>query len=121
MLPWFPYVLTLAVALFAISTMITWGYYGQKAWTYLFGRSTVSERIYQAVFCLFVVVGSVLTLGAVLDFADAVLFLLALFNIIGLYLLAPVVKEEVAAFRAARRSGEVVEMAPAERRAASRT
>jgi alanine or glycine:cation symporter, AGCS family len=120
-LPWFPYVLTLAVALFAISTMITWGYYGQKAWTYLFGRSTVSERIYQAVFCLFVVVGSVLTLGAVLDFADAVLFLLALFNIIGLYLLAPVVKEEVAAFRAARRSGEVVEMAPAERRAASRT
>ena len=56
------------------------------------------------IFCLFVVVGSVLTLGAVLDFADAVLFLLALFNIIGLFLLAPVVKEEVAAFRAARRS-----------------
>ena len=115
-LPWFPYVLTLAVALFAISTMITWGYYGQKAWTYLFGRSTVSERIYQVVYCLFVVVGSVLTLGAVLDFADAVLFLLALFNIIGLYLLAPVVKEEVQAFRAARRNGDVVEMSPAERR-----
>ncbi|GAA4852780.1 alanine/glycine:cation symporter family protein [Actinomycetospora corticicola] len=118
-LPWFPYVLTLAVALFAISTMITWGYYGQKAWTYLFGRSTVSERVYQAVFSLFVVIGSVLTLGSVLDFADAVLFLLALFNIIGLYLLAPVVKQEVDAFRAARRSGEVVEMAPAERRAST--
>ncbi len=118
-LPWFPYVLTLAVALFAISTMITWGYYGQKAWTYLFGRSTVSERVYQAVFSLFVVIGSVLTLGSVLDFADAVLFLLALFNIIGLYLLAPVVKQEVEAFRAARRSGEVLEMAPAERRAST--
>jgi alanine or glycine:cation symporter, AGCS family len=120
-LPWFPYVLTLAVALFAISTMITWGYYGQKAWTYLFGRTAVSERVYQVVFCLFVVVGSVLTLGAVLDFADAVLFLLALFNITGLYLLAPVVKEEVEAFRAARRNGDVVEMAPAERRATTRS
>ena len=114
-------VLTLAVAQFAFSTRITWGYYGQKAWTYLFGRSTVSERIYQVVFCLFVVVGSVLTLGAVLDFADAVLFLLALFNITGLYLLAPVVKREVEAFGAARRSGEVVEMSPAERQREARS
>ncbi|MFR9803457.1 alanine/glycine:cation symporter family protein [Pseudonocardia sp. RS010] len=112
-IPWFPYVLTLAVALFAISTIITWGYYGQKAWTYLFGRSTVSERLYQVVFTLFVVAGSVLTLGAVLDFADAVLFLLALFNIAGLYLLAPVVKREVKDFRAKLRSGEISEVAPA--------
>lgn len=119
-LPWFPYVLTLAVALFAISTMITWGYYGEKAWTYLFGRSTLSVRTYQGIFCFFIVVGSVLTLGAVLDFADAVLFLLALFNITGLYILAPVVKEEVEAFRASRRSGEVVEMSPTERRAEDR-
>jgi alanine or glycine:cation symporter, AGCS family len=106
-LPWFPYVLTLAVALFALSTIITWGYYGQKAWTYLFGLSPVSERVYQIVFCLFVVVGSVLTLGSVLSFADAVLFLLALFNIIGLYLLAPVVKREVMEYREKMRSGEV--------------
>jgi AGCS family alanine or glycine:cation symporter len=116
-LPWFPYVLALAVALFAISTMITWGYYGQKAWTYLFGRGVLVQRAYIGVYCLFVVVGSVLTLGAVLDFADSVLFLLALVNIIGLYILAPVVKEEVAAFRDKRRSGEVVEMDPADRRA----
>lgn len=114
-LPWFPYVLTLAVALFAISTMITWGYYGQKAWTYLFGKTIVAERIYQAVFCFFVIVGSVLTLGSVLDFADAVLFLLAVFNIIGLYLLAPVVKREVQAFRDKVRSGEVTEVDPSER------
>ena len=72
-------------------------------------------------FCLFVVIGSMLALGAVLDFADAVLFLLPLFSITGLYLLAPVVKEEVAAFRAARHSGDVVQMAPAERRATTRT
>lgn len=114
-LPWFPYVLTLAVALFALSTMITWGYYGQKAWTYLFGKSRLTERIYQGVFCFFVVVGSVLSLGSVLDFADAVLFLLSVFNIIGLYLLAPVVKKEVREFREKRRRGEVRELEPAER------
>jgi alanine or glycine:cation symporter, AGCS family len=109
-LPWFPYVLTVAVVLFAISTIITWGYYGQKAWTYLFGRSTLSERLYQAVFTLFVVVGSVLTLGSVLSFADAVLFLLALVNIIGLYLLAPVVKREMRDFSERLRTGDVTEV-----------
>ena len=106
-LPWFPYVLTIAVALFALSTLITWAYYGQKAWTYLFGKSRTSERVYQLIFCLFIVAGSVLTLGSVLSFADAVLFLLALFNIIGLYLLVPVVKEELASFHGKIRSGEV--------------
>lgn len=114
-LPWFPYVLTVAVALFAISTMITWGYYGQKAWTFLFGKSVLTERIYQVVFVLFTVVGSVLTLGSVLSFADAVLFLLALVNIIGLYILAPVVKQEVRSFREKMRSGEVREIDPKEK------
>ncbi|MFP5021320.1 alanine/glycine:cation symporter family protein [Pseudonocardia phyllosphaerae] len=114
-LPWFPIVLALAVSLFAISTMITWGYYGQKAWTYLFGKSVLAERVYQAVFCFFVVVGSVLSLGSVLDFADAVLFLLAIFNILGLYLLAPVVKREMRAFREKLRSGEITEVEPHER------
>ncbi|MFD7659708.1 alanine/glycine:cation symporter family protein [Actinosynnema sp. NPDC059797] len=99
-LPWFPYVLTVAVVLFAVSTIITWSYYGEKAWTYLFGKSRGTEMAYRVVFCAFTVVGSVLTLGSVLDFADAVLFALALFNIIGLYLLAPVVKRELAEFRA---------------------
>lgn len=114
-LPWFPYVLTLAVALFAISTMITWGYYGQKAWTYLFGRSILTERLYQAIFVFFIVVGSVLTLGSVLSFADAVLFLLALVNIIGLYILAPVVKREVRDFRDKLRSGEIREVDESEK------
>lgn len=106
-LPWFPYVLTVAIALFALSTLITWAYYGQEAWTYLFGKSPLTERLYQVIFCVFIVIGSVLTLGAVLSFADAVLFLLALFNIIGLYLRAPVVKKEVQEYREKLRPGEV--------------
>ncbi|GAA4621320.1 alanine/glycine:cation symporter family protein [Saccharopolyspora hordei] len=101
----FPYVLTLAVALFAISTIITWGYYGQRAWLYLFGKSKAKERVYNVLFCVFTVVGSVLTLGSVLDFADAVLFALALFNIIGLYIMIPVVKRELAAYREKLRTG----------------
>ncbi|WP_141999436.1 alanine/glycine:cation symporter family protein [Amycolatopsis cihanbeyliensis] len=106
-LPWFPYVLTLAVALFALSTLITWSYYGQKAWTSLFGKSKTSERIYQIIFLAFVVAGSVLTVGTVIDFADAMLFLTALFNIIGLYLLMPVVKRELKSFRDKIKSGEI--------------
>ncbi|MBY4130275.1 alanine:cation symporter family protein [Rhodococcus fascians] len=102
-LPWFPYVLTLAVALFALSTAITWAYYGLQAWTSLFGRSRLSRSFFNIMFCVFTVIGTVLSLGSVLDFADATLFLLALVNITGLYLLLPVVKRELSEYMAMRR------------------
>ncbi|MEU1890845.1 alanine/glycine:cation symporter family protein [Streptomyces pristinaespiralis] len=108
-MPWFPYILTIAVMLFAISTVLTWGYYGLKAWTYLFGRSKASETIYKALYTLFAVAGSLLTLQTLIDMADAVLFMLAVINIIGLYLLAPVVKRELNSFLEfvrARKAGE---------------
>ncbi|MEU7735860.1 alanine/glycine:cation symporter family protein [Streptomyces griseus] len=105
-LPWFPYVLTVAVLLFAISTVLTCGYYGLKAWTYLFGRSTVSETVYKSLYTLFAVAGSLLTLQTLIDLADAVLFSLAVINIIGLYLLAPVVKRELNTFLAYVRERE---------------
>ncbi|MFH9067897.1 alanine/glycine:cation symporter family protein [Streptomyces alboflavus] len=94
-LPWFPHLLTVAVLLFAFSTVLTWGYYGLKAWTHLFGRSKVSEITYKVLYSAGCVLGSLLTLGKLFDLADAVLFMLAVFNIIGLYLLAPVVKREL--------------------------
>ncbi|WP_405508890.1 alanine:cation symporter family protein [Streptomyces cyaneofuscatus] len=94
-LPWFPYILTVAVMLFAISTVLTWGYYGLKSWTYLFGRSRTSETVYKSLYTLFAVAGSLLTLETLISLADAVLFTLAVVNIIGLYLLAPVVKREL--------------------------
>ncbi|MDG4859681.1 alanine/glycine:cation symporter family protein [Streptomyces sp. T-3] len=99
-MPWFPYILTVAVILFAISTVLTWGYYGLKAWTYLFGRSKASETIYKVLYTVFAVAGSLLTLQTLIDMADAVLFTLAVINIIGLYLLAPVVKRELNNFLA---------------------
>ncbi len=97
-LPWFPYLLTVAVLLFAFSTILTWGYYGLKAWSYLFGRSRASETVFKAVWSLFVVAGALLSLDSLISLADSALFLLSVFNIIGLYLLAPVVKRELDSF-----------------------
>ncbi|MGK5500099.1 alanine/glycine:cation symporter family protein [Streptomyces sp. URMC 125] len=92
---WFPYVLAVAVFLFAISTLITWGYYGLKTWTYFFGRSRASETTFNVLFCLVVVTGAVMSLGSLVEMADSFLFLAAVFNIIGLYFLAPVVRREL--------------------------
>ncbi|NGN66782.1 alanine:cation symporter family protein [Streptomyces sp. A7024] len=97
-IPWFPYVLALAVLLFALSTVITWGYYGMKCWTYLFGRGKASEAIYKVTFCVMVVLGALLSLGTLVSMADAFLFMAAVFNIIGLYFLAPLVKKELKKF-----------------------
>ncbi|MDN3269234.1 alanine/glycine:cation symporter family protein [Streptomyces sp. MA15] len=97
-LPWFPNLLTVAVLLFAFSTILTWGYYGLKAWAYLFGRSKTSETVFKAVWSVFVIAGSLLSLDSLISLADSALFLLSVFNIIGLYLLAPVVKRELDSF-----------------------
>lgn len=92
---WSPYPLALVATLFAISTMIAWSYYGLKGWTYLFGENRGAEAIFKIIFCAFVVLGSSIQLGAVLDFSDAMVFLICVPNILGLYLLAPVVQREL--------------------------
>jgi len=97
--PWFPYVLSLAVILFAFSTMISWSYYGQQAWAYLFGRSKGVELSYNLLFCSAIVVGAALTLGQVTDFSDAMIFAMGVPNLIGVYILLPVIKRELKDFR----------------------
>ena len=92
---WFPWVLTVAVVLFAFSTMISWSYYGLKAWTYLFGESRATDTVYKMLFLTFVVIGSSMQLGSVIDFSDAMIFAMAFPNIIGIYFLLPVVKREL--------------------------
>jgi AGCS family alanine or glycine:cation symporter len=115
-LPQFPVILAIAVALFAFSTLITWSYYSMKAWTTLFGRTSHSELIFKVVFCLFTVVGTVMTFDSVLTFADSMLFLCAIVNLLACYLLLPKVREEVRAFREGRRNGQITEV-PVEERA----
>ncbi|MCB1380024.1 MAG: alanine:cation symporter family protein, partial [Alphaproteobacteria bacterium] len=103
----FPYVLAIAVVLFAFSTMISWSYYGLKSWTYLFGEGKTTEISYKVLFCVFVVIGAAMNLGAVIDFSDAAIFAMALPNIIGLYLLMPVVKREMDSYLSRLKSGEI--------------
>ena len=98
---WFPYVLTVAVVLFAFSSMISWSYYGYQAWSFLFGRSKRTEYAYKILFCLFVIVGSAASLGSVFNFSDAMIFAMMVPNMIGLFLLAPKVKEELVRFKTA--------------------
>ncbi|AYN67027.1 amino acid carrier protein [Euzebyella marina] len=92
---WFPYVLALAVFLFAFSTMISWSYYGMRAWTYLFGKSKKSEMIYKIMFLIFVVIGASVSLGAVLDFSDMMILAMSFPNIIGLYIMSGEVKTDL--------------------------
>jgi AGCS family alanine or glycine:cation symporter len=83
---WFPIVLSLAVFLFAFSTMISWSYYGERSWAYLFGDRTT--MIYKVLFVIFVFIGSVVRLSAVLDFSDMMILSMAFPNILGCYLLS---------------------------------
>jgi AGCS family alanine or glycine:cation symporter len=93
--PWFPIVLAVAVVLFAFSTMMSWSYYGLKAWTYLFGESRAMDLLFKLIFCCFTVLGASMNLGPVIDFSDSMIFAMAIPNIIGLYVLMPVVRGEV--------------------------
>jgi AGCS family alanine or glycine:cation symporter len=92
---WAPYPLAVAALLFAFSTSISWSYYGLKGWTYLFGEAKVTELIFKIIFCAFIALGCMIQLAAVLEFSDAMIFLIAIPNIIGLYLYAPEVKREI--------------------------
>lgn len=92
---WFPYVLTVAVVLFAFSTMISWSYYGFQGWAYLFGRTKKMEYAYKLLFCVFIIIGSAASLGSVIGFSDAMIFAMMVPNMIGLVLLAPKVKDEL--------------------------
>ncbi len=105
--PWFPNVLAIAVILFAFSTMISWSYYGMKATGYLFGDNQTAENVYKVIFCIFTVLGAVTALDSVLGFSDAAIFLMSVPNVIGLYILARVLKKELSQYRAKIASGEI--------------
>nr|WP_299074563.1 alanine/glycine:cation symporter family protein [uncultured Allomuricauda sp.] len=94
-IPGFRYVLTIAIILFAFSTMISWSYYGLQSWKYLFGRGRTADIVYKVLFLLFVVIGAAATLDAVIKFSDAMILALVFPNMIGLLFLFPKVREEM--------------------------
>jgi len=99
-IPGFSWLLTLAVVLFAVSTMLSWSYYGLQAWKFLFGKGKVADIVYKVLFLFFVVVGASISLGAVIDFSDAMIFAMVFPNVIGLILLSPKVREELKTYKA---------------------
>jgi alanine or glycine:cation symporter, AGCS family len=104
---WFPGVLSLAVILFALSTMISWSYYGLKSWTYLFGESKVADLSYKAIFCLFVILGSAISAKSVFDFGDAMIFAMCFPNVLGLYFMAGEVRTDLKDYLKRVETGEI--------------
>lgn len=111
----FPVVLTICVMLFAFSTMLAHSYYGKKALGYLFGNSRTAENVYSAVFLVVIVLGSAGTVASVTALADSLLFLMAIPNLIGLYLMAGVVRREILGFHRDVREGRISEVPPEDR------
>ncbi len=95
---WFPYVLSITVFLFAYSTMISWSYYGLKCTTYLFGEDDKVEAVYKILYCTFIVIGASAELSNIILFTDSMVLAMAIPNIIGLYLLAPEIREDLRAY-----------------------
>ncbi|MFT5137770.1 MAG: AGCS family alanine or glycine:cation symporter [Arenicella sp.] len=93
---WFPYLLSFAVLMFAISTMVSWAYYGSIAWSYLVGNSPIMDLLYKVIFCSFTVIGASVSLNSVIDISDSMFFSMAIANIVGLYMLAPSIKLDLA-------------------------
>ena len=106
-LSWSVLPLSFIAILFAFSTILSWSYYGLKGWTYIVGESKCSENIFKIFFCIFIALGSTINLSAVLDFSDAVIFVVALPNILGLYILAPVIKNELVNYQKRLKYGDI--------------
>jgi len=110
--PWFSLVLVVAIFLFAFSTMISWSYYGLKAWTYLFGGSKAADYSYKAIFLIFIVIGSSVGLGAVLDFSDLMILGMAFPNILGLLILSGEVRADMLSYFNRIKSGAIKKFKP---------
>ncbi|MFS4494131.1 alanine/glycine:cation symporter family protein [Maribacter sp. 2308TA10-17] len=94
-IPYSDVFLTIAVVLFAVSTMISWSYYGLQSWKYLFGRGKVMDMVYKLLFCTFIVIGAAASMNSIWAFSDAMIFAMVFPNMVGLFFLFPVVKKQL--------------------------
>ena len=97
-IPYSDIFLTIAVVLFAVSTMISWSYYGLQSWKFLFGRGKVADMTYKILFLVFVVIGAAASMNSIWAFSDAMIFAMVFPNMIGLYFLFPVVKDQLSKY-----------------------
>lgn len=106
---WFPVVLAVAAFLFGFSTIISWGYYSSKVWEFIWGGSDRSMQIFKVVYCVLLIPGAVWSPQVVYDLMDGMFFLMAIPNIIGIYIMAPELKRDLQDYLARVKSGEIVE------------
>lgn len=104
-IPYSDIFLTIAVVLFAVSTMISWSYYGLQSWKFLFGRGKTADMVYKLIFCLFIVIGASANMSSIWAFSDAMIFAMVFPNMVGLFLLYPVVKKQLARYLEAVEKG----------------
>ena len=109
---WFPYVLTVAVILFAFSTVLSYYYYGQLAVTFIVGNRAWVVRAFQVVWILAVVVGSAISLESVISFSDSLFFLMTVPNLLGIYLLSKVLRLEILRHRVKVTTGAIEQVDP---------
>ena len=94
----FPYILAIVIILFALSTTLSWAYYGQKAWTFLVGEGPKRIKCYQFIFCMFIIIGSAMNIKSVIDFTDATYLLMAFPNLIAIYVMRKDIKAELKSY-----------------------
>ena len=105
-IPYSDVFLTIAVVLFAVSTMISWSYYGLQSWKYLFGRGRTADLTYKSLFLIFVIIGAAASMKSIWDFSDAMIFAMIFPNMVGLFFLFPVVKKQLSRYLDAIRSSK---------------
>ncbi len=94
-IPFFPIILSVIAVLFALSTLISWAYYGQKAWTFLLGEGKKRVLTFNLIYCLFIIIGSAMNVKSIIDITDAMMIAMCIPNVIVLYILAPEIKRDL--------------------------
>ena len=94
-IPFFPVILSIIAVLFAMSTLISWAYYGQKAWTFLLGEGKKRVFTFNMIYCLFIIIGSCMNVQSIIDITDAMMIAMCVPNVIVLYILCKDVKKDL--------------------------
>ncbi len=99
----FPWVLSAVVVLFAYSTAISWSYYGERCWSWLLGKRY--SLAYRLLFLVFVMLGSIVTEGNILEFSDLMILAMAFPNVLGVALLSGRVRQALDVYWQLYKSG----------------
>ena len=107
-IPFFPIILSIIAILFALSTLISWAYYGQKAWTFLLGEGKKRVLTFNILYCVFIVIGSVMNVESVINITDAMMIAMCVPNIIVLYILAPEILKDLRTYCLKHNVGKLI-------------